>query len=293
MPTYRFTSITTFLIAAFAQTATAQELTYLQGGLAYQDGNNPFGDAQVGVLGLTGEYNTGPAFFSGELTVENSQSALVEDTSTELTLMAGYRIEPDLIVLVGIDYENSDLMGEADVGYSLGMEYDVGAATFGVNARSETEGSNRNDIYAGLQVSDATEIGFRIQNSTLSNEPGYEVTLQHERGPLSLSGSWIEAEDTIAIGGQTIYEVTDSIRVFGSVFRLNGGTFELNAYELGGGYQVVDNLWIDASYVEVESGGGAFDGITLTAVFETGRRTLLRDRIIDTRAEATGFDSLF
>jgi hypothetical protein len=241
--------------------------------------------------GYAGAEYDGRAFlFVGDLSLERTESGGMSETSIDASLLGGYRLEPNLILLVGLDYFDSDTSNSRSSG-SLGLEYQPGQASFGFYVESDDQHVDDTVLYGGYRLSEATEVSLTLdrQEGFGSSSTIYSVLVDYQRGPLEVSAGWLgeEGSDFNALGLFGRYDLGNRFRVFGVANRFDASGTGVTLVQVGGGYQLADDLWLDASYARADGGGlQNIDLFRLELTFETGKRNLLRNRIEDTREDA-------
>jgi hypothetical protein len=280
---------TTALIGAMGlgHEVSAQDLTYLSYGGSYLSLNADGGELEFTELYVKGEYDTGRFLLLGALSAAHVDLGIVSADATQLDLLAGYRIEPNLILLAGIDVSHSDF-GGTNTGYSLGMEYDRNAMTVGFHVDGDEDELDQTSLYAGYRLSEATEVSLELtrQDGSGGASTGYALLLDHSLGPLDLNAFWLgsDSSDYKAVAANATYEFGNRFRLIGGAAFSGSGSSNAIIYMAGGGYRIADNVWLDASYTAVDdSGGSSLDAITLGLTFERGRHSLLRSRMEDVR----------
>ncbi len=283
------TALSTILGAAATQ-AAAEGWEYLSYGVEYLQTDSPFGELSEIAVSIGGDYDHGPLAFSGDLSVSYSDLDVFSNTSISADMLAGYRIEPQLMMLFGLEIDYSDI-GSTSTEFSLGVEYERNALTLGAYAEGDEDDIDATVAYAAYRFSEATEVSLEITDS--GSGPGstsYTLALDHKRGPLDLSAVWIGASDVDAhvLGLGATYEVGPRVRVIGGLSYLDfGPVTTIKTYTAGAGYRVADNVWLDANYTRTDGiVGGDADTFGLELTFERGRRVMARDRMDDAREDS-------
>ncbi|WP_439142914.1 hypothetical protein [Pseudooctadecabacter sp.] len=203
---------------------------------------------------------------------------------TQLSMRGGYQITPNIAAYAGVDYLDA---GENDITiYNIGAEYSTGVYTVGINfEEADEEGADTfTTIYGSYQVSSDLEVALALTD--VDGEAQTTLGALYDQGGTELSAVYtsFDGESIFAINGN--YDFGNGFRAGGGYVNFDG---EADILEIGGGYEISDDLWVDLSIGQADIGEGSdIDMIGLSLSFETGRETLLIDRATTAQGEAFG-----
>jgi len=272
-------------IIVFAATgAAAQSPEYLSYGLAYADLSNNTNTIEVlsGTAGI--EYRSGAFVGNGTFEMISVNEGNTSSTLTSVAATAGFFVNDAIVVYGGLNYSDTDPGNETL--FTLGAEYMTGLATLGFALGDSNDLRNPvYSFYASYAATDALEFGLFLND--LDNDPITSFALNYDDRAIDVI-AYLENDDglrTLIVDGR--YDLGNRFRVSGSYANLNG---DVDLLSFGGGYQVVNDIWFDASYGRLDGDGvtGTVDVISLGFTFETGRETLLVDRATTLQARALG-----
>lgn len=271
--------------AALATTASAGDTTYLSYG-ADVGTVQIFGtEISIGGAFVGGEYDTGTFLFTGEASLQYLDVPGGSGTLARVETLTGYRMEPNLMLLAGLNYNYSwTNSGSGDsLNYSLGFEHDRGRLVLGAYGEGGETASDKIVGYLGYQISEATEVAFEVEKEMTDDDPFYTLILAHERGPLEIMALWETDFDNefISLGGS--YDINDRFRGTARIGYLGDG---LASYQVGAGYQVARNAWLEGSFTTIQNAGFKVEQFELNLTFETGSKHLTRSRIEDWKEES-------
>jgi len=209
---------------------------------------------------------------------------------TTLDFRAGYFVTQAAVIYVG--YSHIDFDGLDFDGYNIGGEYNFNQFTVGLNFEDLDESGidTFSTIYAGYQVTNELELGLIISDQD-ELDTVTTLTADYDLGDTELFAVYSDSDlgDFFAVSGN--YD-------FQNGFRIGGGYYDVDTeialtsselISISGGYEVAENLWIDASYGNLDNNGFDDEDVFGLAIsFETGRETLLVDRLDTVQTEALG-----
>lgn len=249
--------------------ASAQNVEYLSYGASIGTGS---GNTDLFALGGTIDYRNSDFVLNGNLSYSDLGDS---DDVTNLNFRAGYFVTPEAVLYAGFGYLEEDNDDAAT--YNIGGEYGFSQFTVGLNyADTDESGVDSSaTIYAGYQATNELELGLIVSDQ--DSDTTTALTADYDLGDTELFAIYLDDDDTEIFAFNGNYD-------FGNGFRAGGGYADLDdgdeLYSISGGYEVAESLWIDLSIGRFEeSGGSDADIIGLGISFETGRETLLIDRL--------------
>jgi len=261
-----------------ASLASAQNVEYLSYGASYTNVD----DIDVYGLGGTIDYRNSNFVLNGGI----GYTDLDNDVDvTTLDFRAGYFVTQAAVIYGG--YSHIDLDGFDFDAYNIGGEYNFNQFTVGLNFEDidDRDLDTFSTIYAGYQVTNELELGLIVSDQdTLDTVT--TLTADYDLGDTELFAVYSDSDlgDFFAISGN--YDFQNGFRIGGSYNDLDSVSEFIS---ISGGYEVAENLWIDASYGNLDNDGfGDEDVFGLAISFETGRETLLVDRLETVQTEALG-----
>lgn len=277
----KITSTAFALVVTASSAAQAQEVTYLSYGLSFESSDYGGGDTldTVIVEGAV-EYSINQFVLMAEI---DRASFVFGGGSEELGTIgarAGYEFAPGSLVYVGVG--SFQALGDSTTTAEIGAQYDAGTFQVGLHYSSlPDEDIDAVSLALGYEIAPNSEAGIRYTSYLETDQSSTLLFGTHESGPLSVDGS-VEVFN----GGDFTFAGVNGTYEFGGRYRALGGLnlvdtdlgSNLTSVQIGAGYQVADNMWIDASYTHLSFDSD--DGHTLGLMFrfETGDRALLVDR---------------
>ena len=265
-------------LITMASMGAAQNVEYLSYGAGITGG-----DADAFSLGGTIDYRNSNFVFNGGVSYVDPDGG---DEATTLDFRAGYFITPNAVLYAGFDYDDDDA-GSLD-SYNIGGEYKFGQFTVGLNFEDTDESGvdTSSAIYGGYQATNELEFGLLVSDQ--DSDTLTVLSADYDLGDTELFAAYIDdGDDTEIFAFNGNYD-------FGNGFRAGGGYADIDsavdAYSISGGYEVAESLWVDLSLSRLDTnGGGDADVIGLAISFETGRETLLINRIETAVAQSLNF----
>ena len=268
--------------------AQAQEVTYLSYGAAYTSNTPSIGlyDIDTRTFEGTFEYSINDFYmmanFSRDTFSRVSPRAEYESETAELR--AGYMFGTSGLAYVG--YRRTEIIDRETHSYSIGAQYSTGSLDIGVHhAHWEELDTSGTSIVVAYDVSPSAEIGLLYTRDDDRSDL-YNLTVfgAYETGPLTLEASYQDSRGLNSfLLAEATYEFNDQFRAMGSLGRFDrydGGTF----IGIGGGYQVTENMWLDATYSNFDSARlSDIEIIGISVNFETGSRATAYDRAVEHR----------
>lgn len=272
-------------ISVAASGAYAQDVTYLTYGLGFSVTDSVGSDINATEVVGAVEYSINQfvlfadvngSFFSGDFGNES-----VHDIKARV----GYEFAPGSMVFGGVS--SLSIFNDNLVMYELGGQYDFGTGQVGLVYNDLPDEDVAAVTLAGAYtVAPGSEIGASFTKLTDEDELTYFVFGTYENGPLSVDGSvmGITEFDLSVVNIGATYEFGGQYRAVGELSSLTGGGNNFTGVTAGIGYEISENLWIDATYTGYNEDDASAIGIALT--FETGTRSLVTDRALDARIGA-------
>jgi hypothetical protein len=268
-----------------ASTAMAQGVDYLSYGGNYTRFSG--GGASASVYSFRGavEYRMKDAFINGAFGISETTDEFDDASRSSIRVTGGYFIMPELAVYGSInklDNGNND-----PTSYNLGVEYTFGPATAGLNYSDSSDGrvSGSASVYLGYQVTDALEAGIIYSDNDGASDTA--LTIDYGDGALDVDAIFDAFDD-----GQNLLGV-DASYALGNGLRITGAYLEVDEYTktmtVGGGYEVSENTWLDFAYGKSDFDDAVdLDVLSVALTFETGRETLLANRVQTTTITGSG-----
>ncbi len=268
-------------LLAMGSLANAQSVEYLSYGASYTNLDGGGTDVDVFGLGASLDYRNNEFVFNGGISYTDLDGS---GDLTALNFRLGYFVTRELAVYAGYNYAdfNSDDVSTFDIG----GEYAFGAYTVGLNySESDVDGTDSaQSIYGGYQVSEDLELSVFVSDQ--DNDTLVSLAADYDRGDTELFATYttVDNVDIFAFNGN--YDLNNGFRVGGGYVDLDG---DFDLFTVSGGYEVADSLWVDVSFGQLDANTGSdADLIGLAISYETGRETLLVDRIETVRVQSLG-----
>jgi len=268
-------------LVTMASLASAQNVEYLSYGAAYINSD----DADVFGLGGTIDYRNSNFVLNGGVGYADLDGLDGNDDVTTLDFRAGYFVTQAAVIYGGYSYTDTD--GDDSDAYNIGGEYNFNQFTVGLNFEDIDESGvdTFSTIYAGYQVTNELELGLQVSDQD-DLDTVTTLTADYDLGDTELFAVYSDNDsgDFFAINGN--YDFQNGFRVGGGYTDLDS---DVELISISGGYEIAENLWIDASYGNLDIDGASDEDVFGLAIsFETGRETLLVDRLDTVQTEALG-----
>ncbi|MFG5380637.1 hypothetical protein [Yoonia sp. R2-816] len=254
------------------------ELGLLQGGIEYQTGQFLFtGDA----LNITADVDAGGVGDS-------------DTSSSAYAIAAGYMFTPEVLAGAGVLIADEEGDAEDTEGFELFGQYQTAEFGVGLNvAKFDADEDNVTTSLYGEFVATpgVTLAGFVITESEFDGSD-FNLSADYEDGAIAVRAFYNDSteDDEGVFGVRGHYEFTPQLRASASyATNLGDDLPDGSVFAIGGGYQIVDGLWVDANYGIVDSDevSGDIDRIQASLTYELGDR-----KRIDRRLEQDAIDDL-
>lgn len=279
---------TTLTLALGATAVHAQEVTYLSYGAGYED-TFAIG-SQVTVVTIDGaiEYSINQFYLFADI----DAFALTEDhggkaDARNFSARAGYQFAPGTIAYVGLSQIDTNSASGPETIVKIGGQYDFGVGSIGLTYTMVPDADVEViELTAGYEINPQIEVGFQYGSNLTSDYDTFLLFGSYDAGALSLEGSaeTILDNDYLVANVNGAYDFGNNFRATGGITYADFGSDDLTVLSVGGGYEVADNMWIDAEYSSMFSGGVNEDGFGLYFSVATGNRILVEDRAADIRS---------
>lgn len=273
-----------FASMTITSAASAEGLNQLTYGAGYTTLSDSGVSLDLVSAGAAGEYQAGNFLFNGGLSIDRLSGGGNSADITQISARVTYLISPNTAFYGGLDYADIEGVSDATV-YGLGAEYNANGFGVGINySDPDVNGAEATTaIYAGYAVSDDLEL-FAAYSST-DGEGVPTIGLEFENETYDVAAVYSSNDGIYIFSATGFYDFGNQFRVSGGYTELNG---EVDLMSVGGGYEVSNDLWIDASYGQASGGGESIDVIGLSIVYDFGDETLLIDRAQNAQGKAFG-----
>lgn len=277
------------MIASLAATGAFAETNYAEVSLSYNQIDLVGAGPEINERDFFGAYegSTG-AFTYG---VDASYLKYTIDTSSlefkMFNIELGYAFSPALTVVAGGNrFEYFNVTFDT---YSAGVEYAYNDFTFGLGASQVDFGGGVDDTGYGFVEYDNDTYSLNAGYTELSGLDVWSVGAGYKTDRFDLEMDVVAlVDDGSEQGLMTLdgkFNILENVRLVGEVnhYFFDFDEDGVTRYDFGAGYQIRDNVWIDAtiggqSYI----GEKMFDTMKLGVTFETGKRKLrTRDNLFN------------
>ncbi|WP_341368879.1 hypothetical protein [Yoonia sp. BS5-3] len=278
-----FRSITMTAVAALmAAPAFADGVTY--GRLSYDFSDydaDASGEFDVRLLQGDVEYEISQFLLTGQI----ANSAVNGDNvGTGYGASAAYKFAPGVLAGLGLFAFDPEI-GDTTNGFEAFGQYET--AQFGVAVNISQADFDEDNItttfYGEAAIAPAVSVGTILSTESEFDGTAYKLIAEYNEGPIQ-ARSTIDSNsefDGGVFGVRGTYDITPQIRAAAVYQTTYGDDFvEADVFTIGGGYQLVDGLWFDASYGVINDETIADEVVHLQAslTFETGSRQRLDSR---------------
>jgi len=287
---YRFAAVTALTATVIGGAAGAQESNYSTYGMSYGTMGSTLGDSDIFRLSFSGEYDTNPFLLSGGFSATGIDGPLGTIEQYRVDALVGYLIEPQLMLYLDAEATHTGGVGTETL-ISPGIEHTREKRTLGFYIEGDSNTLPTTVAYYGYRFSEETEVSFEVNHNDISDTIVYTLMADHKLGQLDLTALWM-GEDTAPfniIGFRGTYDFDNRFRLLTGAMYFEDGISAIKTYDFGAGYELNEDMWLDAVYTSVE-GDTITDDIFVVGIrFELGEHRLLRTRIEDARASVVGF----
>lgn len=278
---FRSMTMTAFA-ALMAAPAFADGVTY--GRLSYDFSNydNDAG-AEFDFRFLQGdvEYEISQFLLSGQIL---NFAAEGDNIGTSYGAAAAYKFAPEALAGLGVFAFDPDF-GDTTNGFEAFGQYETAQFGAAVNvAKSDVDEDNVTTTFFGeVAAAPAVRLGASLATESEFDGTGYKLIAEYNEGPVD-ARTTIDGNSELEgglFGVRGTYDITPQIRAAAVYQTTFGDDFaEQDVIAFGGGYQLVEGLWFDASYGVIDGEFFADDVTHLQAslTFETGSRQRLDSR---------------
>ena len=277
-----FRSITMTAVAALlAGPAFADGVNYARLSYSYTDlqADNDFFDQEIGLFQGVLEYEVSQFLLSADAVSISNEGTGFSDTDTFYTLSGAYMFTPEALAGLGLIFVDPET-GDSTTGFEVFGQYQTAQFGVGLNVRQQdTDEDNITTTVVGeYAVAPGITLGAFVSDESDFDTTVYRGSADYDQGPVT-ARAFVTGENDVdggLFGVRGSYEITPQIRASASYQTLFGDDFnEDSVYSIGAGYQIVDGLWFDASYGQIDAEDNAADADRIQAVlsYELGGQT--------------------
>lgn len=250
------------------------------------------GEADIGLFQGDVEYELGQVLLSAQIlsiTTDFGSSA----TNNAFGAAGAYMITPEALVGIGL-FGTDPEFGDETNGFEVFGQYET--AQFGVGidiTQFDVDEDNiTTTLYGEAEVVPAVVLGASLQNDSEFDGTRYVLSAEYDDGPIFGRG-YINGDSEFEggiFGVRGDYEFTPQIRASAAYTTTYGDDyFDNSAFTVGGGYQVIDDLWVDANFgiIDLETASDDINRFQIAITYEMGDR-----KRIDTRFDQASIDDL-
>ena len=277
----KITSTALALVVAASGAAQSQDVTYLSYGLGFESKDYGGGDTlDTFIFEGAVEYSINQFVLMAKIDGDSFNFGGGSEELSVIGARAGYEFAPGSLVYVGVG--SLMLFDVSRTTAEIGAQYGAGAFQAGLHYSSIPDDDIESVTLAlGYEIAPTSEVGIRYTSFLGIDESSTLLFGSYESGPLSVDGSLevFSGGDFSVAGVNGTYEFGGRYRALGGLILFDtGGGNNYTAVQIGAGFQVADNMWIDASYAHLSLDPGNGHTLGLMFSFETGDRALLVDR---------------
>ena len=252
-------------------------------------------DLNMGDLQGAVEYEFSQFLLSADVRHVNVEVDSESSSATVYAFGAAYMLSPEALVgleVLGVEPED----GDSTTGYGVFGQLQTAQYALGVHVSQQDSDQDNitTNIYGEFVTSDALTLGVQVNSESEFDGTTSYFSADYEQGAIEARTFIISNNEVDGglFGLSASYQFSAQFRVSAAYQTLYGeDTDDADAFSVGGGYQITDGMWIDASYGQI--GGDTYiDGIEIiqaSLTYELGDRKRLDRRfaqaaIDDTRA---------
>ena len=271
----KISAIPVFVATLLAASAvSADGVNYLSYGTEYANLSASAGDdLDIFAVGASTEVENDGFIFNGNFSFAEVSLGSDDIRLTGVVAHAAYLATPELTIFAGIGYV--DIEDESLTTYNLGAEYSA------------------NEVSVAALYLDSDEDGFESQATLLGSYRtggGFEgilsikdqddrtttsVGVDYDNGTSEIQAVFTNTDSVSLFALSGKYDFDNAIRVSGDYINFDG---DEDYFAVGAGYEVKEELWIDASLGRIDAEGSEADVFTLAVTYEIGDEKLLADR---------------
>ena len=287
----RFSAVMALAATVIGGAASAQEFTYFTYGSSYGNVGTTSGDIDIYRLSFSGEYDANPFFLAGGFSAQGADGPLGTAEQYRIDALAGYLIEPQLMLYLDLQATHVG-GGDTYTRFSPGIEHTREKRTVGFYLEGDSDSIPVTVAYYGHRFSEETEVMFQLSHNDISDTIVYTLVADHEFEGLELTALWSGEENAPnnVIGVHSSYDFDNDFRLLGGMTYIEDMlSNSTKLYDFGAGYQLRDNMWLDATYTKVDGSTNLEDSFFIGIRFEQGDHRLLRHRIEAAQSQAFSF----
>lgn len=280
---------------ASASAVSADGFEYMSYGLSYSNLSIDSGSLDVLSGSAAIDYRTGNYVLNGGLNMINLDGGGDSVTLTDIDVTAGYYFTDFFVAYGALNYVDFD--DDHEQIYTLGGEYMFGDFTVGLNYSASNEnvsvvyfgGDNLEDgvfnLYGSYRMSEVLEASIVLAD--LGQDTVAAVGLDYDNGAFDAAAMFLDFEGETLFAASGNYDFGNGFRALGSYSNFAD---EMEIINVGAGYEVTDNVWLDASFGQLSESGSSYTAETFSIGFsyEFGGQSLLVDRIETLQSESLG-----
>ena len=258
-------------------------------------------DLNTGNLQGAVEYELSEFLLSADVRHVTVEIDSESSSATVYAFGAAYMLSPEALVgleVLGVEAEDAD----ATTGYGVYSQFQTAQYALGVHVSQQDSDQDNitTNIYGEFVTSDALTLGVQVNSESEFDGTTSYFSADYEQGAIEARTFIISNNEVDGglFGLSASYQFSAQFRVSAAYQTLYGeDTDDADAFSVGGGYQITDGMWIDASYGQI--GGDTYiDGIEIiqaSLTYELGDRKRLDRRFAQAAIDdsrATGLVSL-
>jgi hypothetical protein len=269
--------------ASLAATGAIAETNYLYGELSYGQIDFVYGGPALNELDGSGAYegSTGAFTYGADISYKKLSSDFYEYELKSYNVELGYAFTPSLSVVGGGGTFN--IYDQNLSTYYGGLEYAYNDFTFGLGGVQRENGTDTDETgYAFVEYDNGTysaNIGYTKLEDSEVDVWVIGAEYESDRFELEMDSSTISfdgfTQGLITLDGK--YNIRENVRLVAEVNHFHFDSFDtgITSYQIGAGYQIRDDLWLDATFGSQSfDGEKIFDTLNIGITIDTGKRKL-------------------
>lgn len=277
-----FRSITMTAVAALmAAPAFADGVNYARLSYDYSYYEDDSDDLDLGLLQGSVEYEVSQFLLSAEVLNFSRDGDNVE---TFYSASGAYIFTPEALAGIGVFGSNPEV-GDSTSGFEVFGQYETPQFGAAINvSQADTDEDNiTTTLYGEAAVAPGVKLGASLSTQSEFDGTGYSLIAEYDEGPI-FGRATIDSnseDDGGLFGVRASYDITPQIRAAAAYQTSYGDDFvDLSVFAIGGGYQVVEGLWVDASFGVID--GDVFadevNHVQASVTYELGTQKRIDDR---------------
>lgn len=282
---------TTAALALLAGSAAADGISYAYLSYDYQDfSTDALANPTVTLFQGQVEYELNQFVLGADINNTAIDSDIGTGDFQEYGFSGAYRVSPQILAGLGMQFFSEGDVDETT--YEIFGQYVADPFGAAINYTFDDDDNSITGLFGQYAVNAGIDVGAVIFTNSVDDGFDYHISGDYAQGAIDgrvfLAGNSEVDGQTFGVRGN--YAFGEAFRATASYETTLGGDFTDTALRIGGGYEVTEGVWLDASYGQLDLEDiDTVDVLRALITFEMGDRARLDNEMTQDIVEDAWF----